>query len=178
MASETVHRRPRSKDQLCIKYLTRQRARFSITSSLPRNVYVSWNLYFCTRFYRRVPMAFIFEKVIKTTPRTQTSPFLWQCFWDAKVSHRNEQMGHRVWCVAVRTIILGVKVFVTGDVVYAEAFGRGFVFLNALGVANNLMDKRSAIYSDRPRMVRHIKPTYSTYNRQRDWLLQVMAGEL
>ena len=38
-----------------------------------------------------------------------------------------------------------------GDVVHAEAFGQHYVILNSLKAAEDLLVKKSAIYSDRPR---------------------------
>ncbi|KAI0777641.1 cytochrome P450 [Trametes elegans] len=40
-----------------------------------------------------------------------------------------------------------------GDVVFLCIFGQGIVFLNTVDVASDLLDKRGAIYSDKPRMV-------------------------
>ena len=37
-----------------------------------------------------------------------------------------------------------------GDIVYATTFGRHIVILNSVKVANDLLDQRSAVYSDRP----------------------------
>jgi hypothetical protein len=40
-----------------------------------------------------------------------------------------------------------------GDVVYLESFGQGMVILGSLEACTDLLDRRSANYSDRPRMV-------------------------
>ncbi|KAI0056348.1 cytochrome P450 [Artomyces pyxidatus] len=40
-----------------------------------------------------------------------------------------------------------------GDIVYLHVFGQGLVFLNSFDVANELMEKRGAIYSDRAPLV-------------------------
>jgi hypothetical protein len=37
-----------------------------------------------------------------------------------------------------------------GDVVHVHALGRHFIILNSIEAANELLDQRSAIYSDRP----------------------------
>ena len=41
----------------------------------------------------------------------------------------------------------------TGDVIYLSVVGRPIVVLNSAEAARDLMDKRSANYSDRPRIV-------------------------
>lgn len=41
----------------------------------------------------------------------------------------------------------------SGDVVYFEIFRTPAIVLNSFEVARDLLDKRSAIYSDRPRLV-------------------------
>ncbi|TCD67633.1 hypothetical protein EIP91_012198 [Steccherinum ochraceum] len=40
-----------------------------------------------------------------------------------------------------------------GDIVYIHVFGQGLVFLNSYDVTVDLMDKRGAIYSDKPALV-------------------------
>lgn len=40
-----------------------------------------------------------------------------------------------------------------GDVVYLHIFGIGLVFLNSPEAAFDLLDKRGAIYSDKPNLV-------------------------
>lgn len=40
-----------------------------------------------------------------------------------------------------------------GDVVYLHVFGIGLVFLNSPEAALDLLDKRGAIYSDKPNLV-------------------------
>jgi hypothetical protein len=42
---------------------------------------------------------------------------------------------------------------VTGDVVYLHVLGQGLVFLNSPEAADDLLDKRGAIYSDKPKLV-------------------------
>jgi hypothetical protein len=39
-----------------------------------------------------------------------------------------------------------------GDIVYANVCGNDMVFLNSAEVALDLLEKRSSIYSDRPRL--------------------------
>lgn len=39
-----------------------------------------------------------------------------------------------------------------GDIVYCSAVGQEVIILNSLKVVNELFDKRSHIYSDRPRL--------------------------
>ncbi len=45
------------------------------------------------------------------------------------------------------------KTSYTGDVVFYRVFGTKIIMLNTIEVAAELLDKRSANYSDRPRMV-------------------------
>ena len=40
-----------------------------------------------------------------------------------------------------------------GDVVHLEIFGKDMIILNTFEAAQDLMERRSAIYSDRPRFV-------------------------
>ncbi|EGO28627.1 hypothetical protein SERLADRAFT_406107 [Serpula lacrymans var. lacrymans S7.9] len=40
-----------------------------------------------------------------------------------------------------------------GDIIYAQIFGRGVLVLNSIRAANDLLEKRGSIYSDRPRQV-------------------------
>ena len=39
-----------------------------------------------------------------------------------------------------------------GEVVHINVFGQDIIFLNSVRAANDLLDKRSAIYSDRPQL--------------------------
>ncbi len=41
----------------------------------------------------------------------------------------------------------------TGDIVYVSLFGQPMIILNSPKVATEMLDKKSAIYSDRPRLV-------------------------
>ena len=43
--------------------------------------------------------------------------------------------------------------FFIGDIVHVETFGNHVIYLNTIEAANELLDKRSTIYSSRPRMV-------------------------
>lgn len=43
--------------------------------------------------------------------------------------------------------------FIIGDVMYLEVLGRKMIILDTLQAANDLLDKRSAIYKCRPRFV-------------------------
>lgn len=40
----------------------------------------------------------------------------------------------------------------TGEIVHINIFGQDIIFLNSVRVANDLLEKRSSIYSDRPRL--------------------------
>jgi cytochrome P450 len=40
----------------------------------------------------------------------------------------------------------------TGNIISLSTFGRSIIILNSAKVANDLLDKRSSIYSDRPRL--------------------------
>lgn len=50
----------------------------------------------------------------------------------------------------VRKIITLIPLCRTGDIVSVNLFGKRMVILNSLEVANELLDKKGAIYSDRP----------------------------
>ena len=41
----------------------------------------------------------------------------------------------------------------TGDLIYMDIMGQSVVVINSLKIANDLLDKRSNIYSDRPKIV-------------------------
>ena len=43
--------------------------------------------------------------------------------------------------------------FLLGDIVYIHVFGQGLVFLNTYDITVDLMDKRGAIYSDKPALI-------------------------
>lgn len=36
---------------------------------------------------------------------------------------------------------------------YTHVFGKGIIFLNSIDVVDDLMDKRAALYSDKPRLI-------------------------
>ena len=42
---------------------------------------------------------------------------------------------------------------VAGEVVYLHVFGQGLLFVNSYEAAVDLLEKRGAIYSDKPKMV-------------------------
>jgi hypothetical protein len=46
-----------------------------------------------------------------------------------------------------------LQIFIPGDVVYLHIFGQGLVFLNSPAAVFELMERRSAIYSDRAPLV-------------------------
>jgi hypothetical protein len=46
----------------------------------------------------------------------------------------------------------GLDFDIIGDLVHVNVLGQDLVFVNSLKVANDLFDKRSSIYSDRPRL--------------------------
>ncbi|KZV60850.1 cytochrome P450 [Peniophora sp. CONT] len=58
-----------------------------------------------------------------------------------------QMMSKQIWLVVQRW---GVEL---GDVVYLSVWGQPLLFLNSRHAALELLDKRGAIYSDRPRMV-------------------------
>ena len=43
--------------------------------------------------------------------------------------------------------------YITGSVVYSSIFGRSVIVINSVQAALDLLDKRSSIYSDRPRLI-------------------------
>jgi hypothetical protein len=40
-----------------------------------------------------------------------------------------------------------------GDIIHVHCFGSPFIILNSYSSANELLEKRSSIYSDRPEMI-------------------------
>lgn len=59
--------------------------------------------------------------------------------------HRSLGGGYLTWVLIISPI--------AGEIVYTHLFGKGIIFLNNLDVVNDLLDKRAAIYSDKPRLV-------------------------
>ena len=51
------------------------------------------------------------------------------------------------------TKCLSILLMNPGDVIYLKIFGQSVVILHSLQAARDLLDKRSSIYSDRPRFV-------------------------
>ena len=45
-----------------------------------------------------------------------------------------------------------MKLYATGDVMFLHLLGKPVVILSSENVARDLLDKRSSIYSDRPRI--------------------------
>ena len=65
-------------------------------------------------------------------------------------------LGKTLWSVFVRLSSLELCPnckFVPGDVVYLHLFGQGLIFLNSPAAVTELMERRSAIYSDRAPLV-------------------------
>jgi hypothetical protein len=60
-----------------------------------------------------------------------------------------EQYGARKSFQFMHTALIKV----TGDIVYVHCLGKKILVLNSVEAAHDLLDKRSAIYSDRPRSV-------------------------
>ena len=57
-------------------------------------------------------------------------------------------------CFFFCVVRVGVRAWVTaGDVVHARIFGRPVLVLSSLAAAQDLLEKRSANYSDRPRLI-------------------------
>ena len=44
--------------------------------------------------------------------------------------------------------------FIKGDIIHVDIFGQSFVIVSSLKIAEDLLEKRSSIYSDRPHFVR------------------------
>ncbi|KAJ7890886.1 putative monooxygenase [Mycena olivaceomarginata] len=59
-----------------------------------------------------------------------------------------------------------------GDLVYLEAFGRPVVLLNSRKVAKDLLEHRSAIYSDRPHLLSGFDKAFVLQQHNDDWRLQ------
>ena len=63
-------------------------------------------------------------------------------------------MGGQLWYVVA--VLWGPQRYADrelGDVVYVQIFGQPMVILDSLQAARDLLEKRSSIYSDRPRFV-------------------------
>ena len=61
-------------------------------------------------------------------------------------------MGKDIWLVLLRpTQVLGFNsCFIIGNLIYSSLLGIDMIIINSETVARELLDKRSAIYSDRP----------------------------
>lgn len=65
-------------------------------------------------------------------------------------------MGTEIWCVppAQSMIVHPISTcLVTGDLVYLRIFGQGILFLNSVEATIEILEKRGAMYADRPRTV-------------------------
>jgi len=66
-------------------------------------------------------------------------------------------MGTTIWYISfTSTIAIYIRLkrrYCAGDVVYINVLGRSVVILNSLQAARELLEKKSLIYSDRPRFV-------------------------
>ena len=47
---------------------------------------------------------------------------------------------------------------IEGDIMHIDVFGQSFVIISSLKIAEDLLEKRSLIYSDRPHFVRLSSP--------------------
>ena len=61
-------------------------------------------------------------------------------------------MGEAVWCVLHKRLIYEKLTSTVGDIISVNAMGQIIVVLNSLHVAKDLLEKRGAIYIDRPRI--------------------------
>jgi hypothetical protein len=63
---------------------------------------------------------------------------------------------HMVWgrSITVLEILVAYDIIIEGDIMHVDAFGQSFVIVSTLKIAEDLLEKRSLIYSDRPRLVR------------------------
>ena len=64
-----------------------------------------------------------------------------------------------------RTVLDFHPPWLIGDIIHVNIFGKHSIFLNSWEVANELLEKRSAIYSDRPRLVM----TSEVYEKLLQW---------
>ena len=63
-------------------------------------------------------------------------------------------MGQEIWCVVVvQPSLTAAESQPAGDIVYIKIFKQPMIIINDLQAARDLLDKRSSIYSDRPRFV-------------------------
>ncbi|KAF8531880.1 cytochrome P450 [Gautieria morchelliformis] len=82
-----------------------------------------------------------------------------------------------VLVAATLTLFVFVKNEVTGDIVYFNVLGKSIVSINSYKVANDLLDKKGAIYSDRPRlpMIKELRIFYSQANCAAEFQAHVVA---
>ena len=66
-------------------------------------------------------------------------------------------MGKTLWYVlTVSPCVLRCSSSPVGDVVFARLFQKPVIILNSLRAAQDLLEKKGAIYSDRPHMTMHV----------------------
>ena len=69
------------------------------------------------------------------------------------IRKKNLWSGHR-YMVPFHLFISPITLLINvGDVMHVKVFGQSMVILHSLHAARDLLDKRSSIYSDRPRFV-------------------------
>ena len=65
------------------------------------------------------------------------------------------KLDERLWFVSPRLSFLlkFTRSLIPGTVIHIHAFGKPMIILNSYEAAKDLLDRRGAIYADRPRLV-------------------------
>ena len=70
-----------------------------------------------------------------------------------KARRRIRKMGYTIWCLLFLLAVLRMLRLFEGDINHVRIFGQPLVVLNSFEAARDLLEKRGAIYSGRPRLV-------------------------
>lgn len=91
-----------------------------------------------------------------------TAKELWR-----RVTDWAQQYGACIPSLKHRRPLLNATIL--GDIVYIHVFGQGLVFINSPEIALELLERRGAIYSDKPPLVMAGElcvPSFSAYSRR------------
>jgi hypothetical protein len=61
---------------------------------------------------------------------------------------------HMVWVRSIAVLEIAYDIIIEGDIMHVDVFGQSFLIVSTLKIAEDLLEKRSSIYSDRPHFVR------------------------
>ena len=59
-----------------------------------------------------------------------------------------------VWGRSITVLEIAYDIIIEGDIMHVDVFGQSFLIVSTLKIAEDLLERRSSIYSDRPRLVR------------------------